>query len=94
MQNGGIEDFLKIKRRLINRLDEEIFQWINGQTDTQYIFALFLTLLKEEKNGETPLTLDQISSCLSQTFAEIQELKNDLLCGSKNLKEIVDAIYG
>ena len=89
MQNGGIEDFLKIKRRLINRLNEDIFQWINGQTDTQYIFALFLTLLKEEKKGETPLTLDQISTCLSQTFAEIQDMKKEVGLTSASLYNLV-----
>ena len=89
MQNGGIKDFLKIKRRLINRLDEEIFQWIQGQTDTQYIFALFLTLLKETRIGETLLTLDQISSCLSQTFAEIEEMKKEVGLTSASLYNLV-----
>ena len=89
MQNGGIKDFSKIKRRLINRLDEEIFQWIQGQTDTQYIFALYLTLLKEAKNGETPLTLDQISSCLSQTFADIEDMKKEVGLTSASLYNLV-----
>ena len=89
MQNGGIQDFLKIKRRLINRLDEEIFQWIQGQTDTQYIFALFLTLLKETKKGKTSLTLDEISHCLSRTFMEIQELKKEVGLTSASLYNLV-----
>ena len=39
MQNGGIKDFVKIKRLVINRLDDISFEWVSGQTDTQYIFA-------------------------------------------------------
>jgi predicted glutamine amidotransferase len=89
MQNGGIKDFLKIKRRLINRLDEDLFQWIQGQTDTQYIFALFLTFLKETKVEETPLTLDQIGSCLSQTFAEIEIMKKEVGLTSASLYNLV-----
>lgn len=89
MQNGGIVDFLKIKRKLINRLDEEIFQWIQGQTDTQYIFALFLTLLQETKNEEMPLTTDQISFCLSQTFSEIEALKKEVGLTSPSLYNLV-----
>jgi glutamine amidotransferase len=89
MQNGGIKDFLKIKRRLINRLDEEIFQWIQGQTDTQYIFALFMTYVKEMKNEESHLTLEQISSCLSQTFAEIETMKKEVGLTSASLYNLV-----
>lgn len=79
MQNGGILNFPKIKRALINRLDEEIFQWIQGQTDTQYIFALFATIigeLKKELNKEgEALNFDELATCVSQTFAEIEAMK-------------------
>lgn len=79
MQNGGIKNFVKIKRTLINRLDAEIFEWIEGQTDTQYIFGLFATIvgeLKKELNIEgEALNFDQLEACISQTFAEIEAMK-------------------
>ena len=75
MQNGGIQDFSKIKRSLINRLDEESFQWIQGQTDTQYIFALFMTIVKEKAANQS-IELEDLATCFSETFAEIEELKN------------------
>ncbi len=88
MQNGGIRDFAKIKRRLINRLDETSFLWVNGQTDTQYIFALFMTIAKEyRKNG--PLTLDDLTNCFSETFSEIESMKKAVGSDSVALYNLV-----
>lgn len=93
MQNGGIKNFGKIKRTLINRLDDDIFQWIEGQTDTQYIFALFMTIVGElkrtlNKEGEA-LDFDELTSCLSQTFAEIEEMKRKEQMRSPSLYNLV-----
>jgi hypothetical protein len=41
----GIHKFNKVKRGLINRMSEENFAIVNGGTDSEYIFALFLTFL-------------------------------------------------
>ena len=89
MQNGGIEDFLKIKRKLINRLNESSFQWVNGQTDTQYIFALFLTIVRENMKNKIPLSLDELTLCLSQTFAEIENIKKAAHLFSPSLYNLV-----
>ena len=88
MQNGGIQDFAKIKRQLIYRLDEESFQWIQGQTDTQYIFALFMTIVKEMSLDKS-VTLDDLDLCFSQTFAEIEEMKKDHQLNSPSLYNLV-----
>lgn len=77
MQNGGIKEFNKIKRKMIDRLDDETFEWINGQTDTQYIFALFLTLAGELKDKKGTLSFDDLSNCMSQTFSEIEAMKKE-----------------
>jgi len=89
MQNGGINEFGKIKRKLINRLDDDIFQWIKGQTDTQYIFALFLTLTGELKKQKESLSFEDLSTCLSQTFAEIEDLKKQAKIDSPSLYNLV-----
>ena len=88
MQNGGIKEFNKIKRSIIYRLDEESFQWIQGQTDTQYIFALFMTIVKENV-GQQKATLQDIASCFSQVFAEIEELKTKAGLDSTSLYNMV-----
>lgn len=49
MHNGVIGDFPSIKRHLRNRLSDETYAWIEGQTDTEHFFALVLDHLLEEK---------------------------------------------
>jgi len=43
MHNGGIEQFSKIKRRLQQELPDEVFNVVNGNTDSEWAFALFLS---------------------------------------------------
>ncbi|KAI9483850.1 MAG: nucleophile aminohydrolase [Benjaminiella poitrasii] len=45
MHNGGIADFEKIKRKLQNSLPEELFLFVQGNTDSEWAFALFLSFL-------------------------------------------------
>jgi predicted glutamine amidotransferase len=45
MHNGGIGGFSTIKRTLRNRLSDELYNWIRGQTDSEHFFALFLNNL-------------------------------------------------
>ncbi|MFW8565520.1 class II glutamine amidotransferase [Orrella sp. 11846] len=42
MHNGYVDDFIQIKRSLTNKLSDERYAWVNGQTDSQHLFALFL----------------------------------------------------
>ena len=88
MQNGGIEDFDLIKRQLIHRLDEEAFLWIQGQTDTQYIFALFMTIVSEFRKTHV-LTLDDMVTCFRETFAEIEGMKKKARVSSPSVYNLV-----
>ncbi|MEN8124840.1 MAG: class II glutamine amidotransferase [Bacteroidota bacterium] len=74
MHNGGILEFEKIKYDLVNLLDEEAFLWIRGQTDTQYIIALFMTNSRKLgfDNMENP---EQLVACFNKTYHDIEELK-------------------
>lgn len=45
MHNGGIAEFERIKRRLQSLLPDEIFAVPQGNTDSEWAFALFLSLL-------------------------------------------------
>ena len=82
MHNGGILEFDKIKKDLVGLLDEEAFSWIKGQSDTQYIIALFMTFLRLKKTDEIKATADQLVSCFKETFRAIDELKK-----AKNLTQ-------
>ncbi|KAG9411941.1 hypothetical protein AC1031_017579 [Aphanomyces cochlioides] len=47
MHNGGVSDFGKIKRKLVDKLSEVAYGMIRGTTDSEHCFALFLTHLEE-----------------------------------------------
>ncbi|KAI9010890.1 nucleophile aminohydrolase [Phycomyces nitens] len=49
MHNGGIAQFDKIKRKLQNSLPEELFLFVQGNTDSEWAFALFLSFLANPK---------------------------------------------
>ncbi len=89
MQNGGIQDFHKIKRKMINLLDEEVFNWIDGQTDTQYTFALFITLTERRRKDQGKLSFDELHDCLNETFAIIEDLKKEVGVDAPSLYNLV-----
>ena len=74
MHNGGIQEFDKIKYDFVKLLDPEAFLWIQGQTDTQYILALFMTNARR-LNIERPATAEQLVACFNKTFKDIENLK-------------------
>ncbi|OBZ87421.1 putative glutamine amidotransferase DUG3 [Choanephora cucurbitarum] len=49
MHNGGIAEFDKIKRKLQSSLPEELFLFVEGNTDSEWAFALFLSFLSNPK---------------------------------------------
>lgn len=74
MHNGGIPRFSKIKLQLLNLLDAESFQFISGSTDSEHIFALFLTLLPD-RNAQ--LDVKVITDTLETTISAILKLCED-----------------
>jgi glutamine amidotransferase len=77
MHNGIIPNFSKIKRRLQSLLNEELFLWIKGQTDSEHIFALLMQNLQTLKASSVALTTKQIQQGFQQTFDTVQRLKID-----------------
>lgn len=72
MHNGGIKQFGKIKRPIIDALSEERFQWLDGQTDSQHVFALLLDHLLDGKNNPGP---QNYLDAFCKTFEKIENLK-------------------
>lgn len=57
MHNGGISAFGRIKRKIIDHLHDKFFLFIQGSTDSECCFALFLdVLLKMGHDPEDPAT--------------------------------------
>lgn len=50
MHNGSIENFSKIKRHMRRLLDDDLYDWINGDTDTEHLFALVLQIARDFHN--------------------------------------------
>jgi ergothioneine biosynthesis protein EgtC len=76
MHNGGIRSFKKIKRALINRLPEDIYLWIKGQTDSEHICALLMANIRTHAN-EDLATVDQLADAFQETFNQLEEIKRE-----------------
>ena len=67
----GIPSFDKMKRGMINRMSNDCFLCIHGSTDSEYIFALFLTYLT---NKDDATEIADTVSAVEKTIATILEL--------------------
>lgn len=65
MHNGSIAEFRKIKRRLREPLTDNAYDAIQGTTDSEHAFAVFLNLLGD---CDTPRTTEQLADTLQQTI--------------------------
>ena len=77
MHNGIVQGFPLIKRKLLSLLNDELFLWIRGQTDTEHIFALFMQHVSEMKGSAPSLGEEQIKQCYQKTFDVVQQLKTE-----------------
>jgi glutamine amidotransferase len=72
MHNGGVPSFHMIKYPLMQILDEDSFNKISGNTDSEYIFALFLSLLPDKHDLNVDLKV--FAKTVERTIACILEL--------------------
>ena len=76
MHNGTIEGFCRIKRRLRASLSDSLYNAIEGTTDSEHAFAVFLNLLgqnvKEHSATELGQTLVKTVAHLERWTAETQ----------------------
>lgn len=79
MHNGGIANFMAVKRHLRHLLDDDIYNWIQGETDSEHLFALFLQLAK----GNDLTKLDVVAHVLEITLKRILALVKEF-SGSKS----------
>jgi glutamine amidotransferase len=70
MHNGGIANFIAIKRHLRHLLDDDIYNWIQGETDSEHLFALFLQLSK----GKDLTKISIVADVLEATLKKIGQL--------------------
>ncbi|KAI8972753.1 nucleophile aminohydrolase [Pilobolus umbonatus] len=71
MHNGGIAEFDKIKRRLQNSLSEELFLFVQGNTDSEWAFALFLSFLSDPNANS--FEHQELKEAMLKTIAQLNE---------------------
>jgi predicted glutamine amidotransferase len=72
MHNGDIGNFDKIKRHMRHELSDEIYSWINGQTDSEHLFALFIEYLLQSK---LHFNADHAATIMLKTLHNVEQLK-------------------
>lgn len=70
MHNGSMENFLAIKRHLRHLLDDDIYNSIQGETDSEHLFALFLQFCK----GKDLTNIKVVADILQATIYKTNEL--------------------
>lgn len=73
--NGGVENFALLKRKIREPLNNELYNWIKGQTDSEHLFAYFLNHLF--KNHPNP-NGDAVADALNHTFNHVDALMKEV----------------
>ena len=71
MHNGTIEGFWQIRRRLRESLPDRLYNMIEGTTDSEHAFAVFLALLGD---GNRERSAREIGHALVQTVVRLESL--------------------
>ena len=58
MHNGSIADFIPVKRHLRHLLDDDIYNWIKGETDSEHFFALLIQLAQGRDLSQAHVVAD------------------------------------
>lgn len=72
MHNGGIGDFRHLKRKLSQSLSDSSYDWIQGTTDSEYIFGLFSDQFAIAHGAPSA---DRIARALLATISEVESLR-------------------
>lgn len=70
MHNGMIAGFSRIKRRLRQSLPDRIYLAIEGTTDSEHAFAVFLSLLGD---ADGPMSTGEMGQALMRTVMQLEQ---------------------
>ena len=77
MHNGDIDSFMTVKRHIRHLLDDDIYHWIQGETDSEHLFALFLQLAKGKDLNQLSVVADTLQSTLYEINQLVQHYSKD-----------------
>lgn len=75
MHNGGVENFGRIKRKIREPLTDEFYNWIKGQTDSEHIFAYFLTHLLS--GNQATISPETMMEAFEKTFTGLKTMMKE-----------------
>ncbi|MEE9451598.1 MAG: class II glutamine amidotransferase [Gammaproteobacteria bacterium] len=75
VHNGRISGFKQIKRQVLDSLNDETFDLINGQTDSEHFFALLMDSLFQ--NNKT-FTVDNLAEAMHLAIHKINSMQQRL----------------
>ncbi|KAI9308413.1 nucleophile aminohydrolase [Cunninghamella echinulata] len=76
MHNGGIAEFDKMKRRLQNTLPEKLYLFVQGNTDSEWAFALFLSFLSNPDAEK--FEYQELKTAMIKTISQINTWAEEL----------------
>jgi predicted glutamine amidotransferase len=74
MHNGGVENFGSIKRQIREPLNDEFYNWIKGQTDSEHLFALLLNYLYQEAST---VSAESVMNAFERMFDHLDRLMKE-----------------
>ncbi len=81
MHNGRVGGFQKIRRTLMKSLSDRAFNAVEGSTDSEFLFGLFLDFFEYYKNNAEAhgdeSEEDMLSAALMATISEVERLKEE-----------------
>jgi predicted glutamine amidotransferase len=72
MHNGHVGGFRKIRRRLLGRLSDEVFDLIGGSTDSEHVFGLFV---ERYQDAEEEDPAERMALALATTILEVEDMR-------------------
>lgn len=74
MHNGTVGGFRSIARILKSALSDDVYHWIQGSTDSELVFAIFLD---HYERSTTENSLERIIDALTRTIARVEAVRQD-----------------
>lgn len=68
MHNGFINDFPKIRLKMLSFMSEEAFASIRGTSDSEHWFGVFLTLVQRLGPLTQRLSPEQFEACVAESM--------------------------
>ena len=92
MHNGGIGGFKGLRRHLLELLPDKIWDSIDGSTDSEHAFALFLHLLFDRSPSRVSTKTSVVDEELSPSASEDSDGEQDGMTPFEGWKAAIDEI--